>query len=190
MHDNKARIILDLIESPFITVYIYLLQVITIFSASNYYAIGSNKGAYMRLNNQLVPHFVQYISAASQTKELSFKQRMGIVECAALKELAVRMREHRDELEEEFQKYDPDDSGCITIAKWCFVMESVTKLGLPWRLLREKLAPGTDSQSVNYIRTLDLLDTDVIVSKEMKMKLIIYFIFDPHSRFLPDESRG
>ncbi|KRF84893.1 serine/threonine-protein phosphatase rdgC isoform X1 [Drosophila virilis] len=141
-------------------------KVITIFSASNYYAMGSNKGAYMRLNNQLVPHFVQYISAASQTKELSFKQRMGIVECAALKELAVRMREHRDELEADFKKYDPDDSGCITISKWCFVMENVTKLGLPWRLLRDKLAPGTDSQCVNYVRTLDLLDTDVIMEAE------------------------
>jgi len=118
----------------------------------------------MRLNNQLVPHFVQYVSAASQAKRLTFKQRVGIVESAALKELAVRMREHRDELETEFKKYDPDDKGYITIAKWCVVMENVTKLGLPWRLLRDKLAPGTDSQSVHYFRTLDLLDTDVIVS--------------------------
>ncbi|XP_030372419.1 serine/threonine-protein phosphatase rdgC isoform X4 [Scaptodrosophila lebanonensis] len=141
-------------------------KVITIFSASNYYAMGSNKGAYMRLNNQLMPHFVQYISAASQTKRLSFRQRMGIVESSALKELAVRMRDHRDELELEFQKCDPDGSGHITISKWCCVMESVTKLGLPWRLLRDKLAPGTDSQSVNYVTTLDLLDTDVIMEAE------------------------
>lgn len=141
----------------------FLAQVITIFSASNYYAMGSNKGAYMRLNNQLIPHFVQYVSAASQAKRLTFKQRVGIVESAALKELAVRMREHRDELETQFRKYDPHDKGCINIAKWCYVMEEVTKLGLPWRLLRDKLAPGTDSQSVNYFRTLDLLDTDVIV---------------------------
>ncbi|KPU78056.1 uncharacterized protein Dana_GF10046, isoform B [Drosophila ananassae] len=141
-------------------------KVITIFSASNYYAIGSNKGAYIRLNNQLMPHFVQYISAASQTKRLSFKQRMGIVESSALKELAVRMRDHRDELEDEFRKCDPKDSGCISITNWCVVMEKVTKLGLPWRLLRDKLAPGTDSQKVSYYRTLDLLDTDVILEAE------------------------
>ncbi|XP_060656997.1 serine/threonine-protein phosphatase rdgC isoform X1 [Drosophila nasuta] len=141
-------------------------KVITIFSASNYYALGSNKGAYIRLNNQLVPRFVQYISAASQAKKLTFKQRVGIVESAALKELAVKMREYRDELETEFKKYDPDDKGYITISKWCYVMEKVTKLGLPWRLLREKLAPGTDSKSVNYFRTLDLLDTDVILEAE------------------------
>lgn len=111
-----------------------------------------------------MPHFVQYISAASQTKRLSFKQRMGIVESSALKELAVRMRDHRDELEDEFRKCDAKDSGYISISNWCLVMEKVTKLGLPWRLLRDKLAPGTDSQKVNYYRTLDLLDTDVIVS--------------------------
>ncbi|EDW72874.2 uncharacterized protein Dwil_GK16946 [Drosophila willistoni] len=141
-------------------------KVITIFSASNYYAMGSNKGAYMRLNNQLNPYFVQYISAASQTKKLSFRQRMGMVESSALKELAVRLREHRDELETEFRKYDPDDTGLISISKWCFVMEEITKLGLPWRLLRDRLAPGTDNQKVNYLTTLDLLDTDVILEAE------------------------
>ncbi|ALC44362.1 rdgC, partial [Drosophila busckii] len=141
-------------------------KIITIFSASNYYAMGSNKGAYMRLNSQLVPHFVQYVSAASQVKQLSFKQRMGIVESSALKELAVRMREQRTELEAEFKLHDPDNTGSISIAKWCAAMENITKLGLPWRLLRDKLAPGTDSQSVNYIRTLDLLDTDVIMEAE------------------------
>ncbi|KAH8419549.1 hypothetical protein KR222_005062 [Zaprionus bogoriensis] len=141
-------------------------KVITIFSASNYYALGSNKGAYMRLNHLLIPHFVQYVSAASQAKRLTFKQRVGIVESAALKELAVRMREHRDELETQFRKYDPNDKGCISISKWCYVMEEVTKLGLPWRMLRDKLAPGTDSQSVNYFRTLDLLDSDVIMEAE------------------------
>ncbi|XP_034133338.1 serine/threonine-protein phosphatase rdgC isoform X1 [Drosophila guanche] len=141
-------------------------KVITIFSASNYYAIGSNKGAYIRLNNQLMPHFVQYISAASQSKRLSFKQRMGMVESSALKELAVKMRDYRDELEDEFKKFDSDNTGCITITNWCYVMEKVTKLGLPWRLLRDKLAPGTDSHMVNYNTTLDLLDTDVIMEAE------------------------
>lgn len=111
-----------------------------------------------------MPHFVQYISAASQTNKLSFKQRIGIIESAALKELAVRMREHRSELETEFMKCDPNETGLIANTKWCNIMERVTKLGLPWRLLRDKLAPGSDSQHVNYIRTLDFLDTDVIVS--------------------------
>lgn len=46
-------------------------------------------------------------------------------------------------------------------------MEAATHLGLPWRLLREKLAPiHSDAvpTDVNYNLTLQMLDTDLIVS--------------------------
>lgn len=45
-------------------------------------------------------------------------------------------------------------------------MEAATKLGLPWRLLREKLAPPENNgvtTDVNYRKTLEMLDTDLIV---------------------------
>lgn len=46
-------------------------------------------------------------------------------------------------------------------------MESATHLGLPWRLLRDKLAPiqpGFPPLDVHYNLTLELLNTDLIVS--------------------------
>lgn len=46
-------------------------------------------------------------------------------------------------------------------------MEAATHLGLPWRLLRDKLAPiqpDTAQTDVHYKLTLQMLDTDLIVS--------------------------
>ena len=84
---------------------------ITIFSASNYYEIGSNKGAYLKLNPHLDTHFVQYTAAASKTRKLTFRQRVGLVESSAIRELGARLRDRRPELEREFIKRDNDNTG-------------------------------------------------------------------------------
>lgn len=45
-------------------------------------------------------------------------------------------------------------------------MEAATNLGLPWRLLREKLAPidsNTPTPDIRYERTLEMLNSDMIV---------------------------
>lgn len=88
------------------------LQVITIFSASNYYELGSNKGAYLKLvGPQLATHFVQYTSAISKTKRLTFRQRVGLVESSAIRELSAQILSSKKELEAEFKKLDPEDTG-------------------------------------------------------------------------------
>jgi hypothetical protein len=90
----------------------FVSQVITIFSASNYYEVGSNKGAYVKLvGPQLAPHFVQFTTATPRTKKLTFRQRVGLVESSAIRELSGQILAKRDQLLEEFLKYDPEQSG-------------------------------------------------------------------------------
>ncbi|XP_071452640.1 serine/threonine-protein phosphatase rdgC [Hetaerina americana] len=144
-------------------------KVITIFSASNYYEVGSNKGAYLKLlGPELTPHFVQYTSAAStgaggygrsskkggfvvtqggaapgeepQGRQLTFRQRVGLVERSAIRELRGRILTKQDSLMEEFRKTDPSGSGYIPVSSWCSALERKTGLSVPWRMLRDRLA--------------------------------------------------
>ena len=87
-------------------------QVITIFSASNYYELGSNKGAYLKLvGPQLDTHFVQYTAATGKTKRLTFRQRIGLVESSAIRELRGHIVSNRETLEAEFNRADPEFTG-------------------------------------------------------------------------------
>ncbi|KRT80131.1 HLH domain-containing protein [Oryctes borbonicus] len=144
-------------------------KVITIFSASNYYELGSNKGAYLKLvGPQLDTHFVQYTAATGKTKRLTFRQRVGLVESSAIRELRGHIISNREKLESEFRKMDLDQSGYINISDWCRIMESATQLGLPWRLLRDKLVTmELETGKVKYSTTFDKLnDSDISTVQE------------------------
>ncbi|KAL3266411.1 hypothetical protein HHI36_010587 [Cryptolaemus montrouzieri] len=132
-------------------------QVITLFSASNYYEIGSNKGAYLNLlGDELTQHFVQFSSVVGKGRNLNCFQKMSIIESSVVREIQGQITKNQNKLEMEFQKLDPENTGFITIGDWCKTMESSTGLELPWRMLRNKLVTtDADTQLVAYRSTFD-----------------------------------
>ncbi|XP_010131766.1 PREDICTED: serine/threonine-protein phosphatase with EF-hands 1-like, partial [Buceros rhinoceros silvestris] len=125
-------------------------KVITIFSASNYYEEGSNRGAYIKLNPELIPRFVQY-QVSKYTRRQNLPERVGTIESSALKTLQEKIYAHRSELTSAFAQYDTNGTGRISVNDWAAVMESVLQLGLPWRMLRPQLAQMNPDGKVEFM---------------------------------------
>lgn len=92
-----------------------MFQCLTVFSASNYYEEGSNKGAYVRLiggpSEPVEPYFVQFNAATPKLRSMTIRQRVGLVEASALRELRTRIKERQDVLTKTFSSYDADFKG-------------------------------------------------------------------------------
>ncbi|XP_043197465.1 serine/threonine-protein phosphatase with EF-hands pef-1-like isoform X1 [Amphibalanus amphitrite] len=126
---------------------------LTIFSASNYYGPGSNRGAYVVLQGpELRPHFVQF-TAQTKTKYISMRQRVGALEASALAELRNKILASKQVLIHEFKKCDPSRKGLISPADWVSVMEQHCSPNIPWRTLRDKIVPPRPDGQIRYLDT-------------------------------------
>ncbi|KAM7391242.1 hypothetical protein PAMP_021942 [Pampus punctatissimus] len=113
-------------------------KVLTLFSASNYYDVGSNRGAYVKLGPDLVPYLIQY-QASSMIRELTVRQSVGRTERSALKVLREQLFSHKSDLICAFKQFDSNNTGLVSLNDWASAVESVTHLSLPWRMLRGQL---------------------------------------------------
>ncbi|KAF8785413.1 Serine/threonine-protein phosphatase with like protein [Argiope bruennichi] len=131
-------------------------NVITVFSASNYYDTGSNRGAYIKLiGDELIVHPVLYVSS-KLARHATLRQRQGILEQSALRELKRHIASKRFVLMQEFNKRNKAMVSTISLNDWCEAMEAAVGLGLPWRLLCPKLAVyDPEKQLVEYSTTLE-----------------------------------
>ncbi|KAJ8956154.1 hypothetical protein NQ318_020704 [Aromia moschata] len=151
-------------------------SVITIFSASNYYEVGSNNGAYLKLvGPELDTHYVQYM-ASSGKRKLTFYQRMGLVESGAARELKMQIMNNRHRIEAAFAESDPENTGYISITEWCVALEKATGLCIPWRMLKDKLVTiDPETNRVKYQTTFD------IKSDKLNVGIIGYITLDEFS---------
>uniref|UniRef100_A0A669Q3J4 Serine/threonine-protein phosphatase n=1 Tax=Phasianus colchicus TaxID=9054 RepID=A0A669Q3J4_PHACC len=167
-------------------------KVITIFSASNYYEEGSNRGAYIRMNPDLVPHFIQYQVCVSTDKRKNW-ERVKTIEQSALQTLQKRIFIHKQKLMDTFAKYD---SGRISVSDWAAVMESVLQLKLPWRTLKSRLVKTDPDGNVDYMSCFYYMDTvqPTLVETLCKYSRDLQMIFnimdeDQSGLISPDEFR-
>ncbi|XP_031716230.1 serine/threonine-protein phosphatase with EF-hands 2 [Anarrhichthys ocellatus] len=143
-------------------------RVLTIFSASNYYEVGSNRGAYIRMGPDLVPHFIQY-QASRTCRELTLRQSVGWIERSALRALREQLFVHKSDLISAFQEFDPNNKGMISLRHWASATERVLNLGLPWRVLRPQLVSSTQCGMVDYqlwIRELSITEPKLEISDD------------------------
>ncbi|KAJ6667587.1 hypothetical protein lerEdw1_016708 [Lerista edwardsae] len=158
-------------------------KVITIFSASNYYEEGSNRGAYIKLNPDLTPRFVQYQVSKSTCKKQTLHQRVATIELSALKCLREKLYTHKSELIAAFRRYDQNGTDLLTIkrnalltgrispSQWASAVESVLHLGLPWRTLRSRLVHQAQDGSIIYRSSFDDLEIKLPI-KEVQPSLV------------------
>ncbi|KAJ7319571.1 hypothetical protein JRQ81_019082 [Phrynocephalus forsythii] len=145
-------------------------KVITIFSASNYYEEGSNRGAYIKLNPDLIPRFVQY-QVSKSTRKQTLLQRVTAIELSALKCLREKLYAHKSELIAAFRHYDPNNTGKISPTEWASAMESVLHLDLPWRTLRSRLVYTAQDGNIEYFSSFEDLEIKLPI-KEVHSSLV------------------
>ncbi|XP_069868371.1 serine/threonine-protein phosphatase with EF-hands 2 [Dipodomys merriami] len=146
-------------------------KVLTIFSASNYYEVGSNRGAYVKLGTSLTPHIVQY-QANKATHKLTMRQRISRVEVSALRALREKLFAHSSDLLGEFKKHDAEETGFITLSDWAAAVESVLRLGLPWRMLRPQLVSSSTDNALEYKTWLEDLAKEQLSRENIQSSLL------------------
>ncbi|XP_010594134.2 serine/threonine-protein phosphatase with EF-hands 1 [Loxodonta africana] len=138
-------------------------KVITVFSASNYYEEGSNRGAYLKLGYSMVPRFVQY-QVTKSTCPRPLYQRVSTIESSAIRILKERMIARKTDLVHAFELHDRSKSGRLSLSQWAFSMESILELNLPWRSLSSRLVNTDKDGNIDYMSSFQ----DVQIQKPVK----------------------
>ncbi|KAF3851361.1 hypothetical protein F7725_013133 [Dissostichus mawsoni] len=107
---------------------------------------GKQQGGLREVGSRPCALLVQY-QASSMIRELSVRQSAGRSERSANKVLREQLFAHKSDLICAFKKLDSENKGRVSLADWASAVESVMRLGLPWRIMRSQLVTGRPADS-------------------------------------------
>uniref|UniRef100_A0AAV1VFX8 EF-hand domain-containing protein n=1 Tax=Peronospora matthiolae TaxID=2874970 RepID=A0AAV1VFX8_9STRA len=121
-------------------------MLVTLFSASNYCGKANNLGCFMHIpSGRGKPAFFQYMANAES-------RDMAVSNLDALFSLIVQ---YRSDLVQEFEEFDEEESGKVTVEVWGAIMEDVLDLSLDWHALQPLLTALDEEGLVPYNDFLD-----------------------------------
>ncbi|CAI9734512.1 serine/threonine-protein phosphatase with EF-hands 2-like [Octopus vulgaris] len=134
-------------------------QVLTIFSASNYYERGSNKGAFViyrgdEKNLSIIP----FVSNEDALNNLNIKDQIISLEISAFSKIKQMISLKLPELKEALSQYDKDGTGTVSAKDFSTCLGAVLKLKVPWRLIINRICDVDSDNMVHYENTFKILD--------------------------------
>jgi serine/threonine-protein phosphatase with EF-hand domain len=92
------------------------------------------------------------------TSRLTFRDKVNSIESSAIRDLLQKFKQNQHALMEEFKSRDKIGSKVLQIHDWSQAIDSVLNLGLPWRILRSRLADLNENGLVLYETTFGKYD--------------------------------
>ncbi|GAB1604492.1 hypothetical protein Ahia01_000730700 [Argonauta hians] len=139
--------------------YTHNRNVLTIFSSSNYYEDGSNKGAYIIYNGDINNlNIIAYVSNLDKMKTLNIREQTIAMETSAFSKIKQLMRSKLPQLKEEIRKYDPEQTGLVTAENFCKCLSAELPLKITWHLIVRRICEVNKNGMIDYKRTFSRLE--------------------------------
>jgi len=124
-------------------------RLMTLFSASRYCGLQTNKGAFLTMKNDLQPEIQQFYAHPLQDSHWTKPAEVGAREQAAMahvleedmiKMIIVTLLNHKPSLYWYYTQVDKEKTGWASIEEWATGLKTVLELDLPFASLAGRLA--------------------------------------------------
>eukprot|EP00904_Undaria_pinnatifida_P006940 jgi/Undpi1/3376/HiC_scaffold_15.g06749.m1 len=134
-------------------------RLITLFSASRYCGMQTNKGAFLTIGPELQPEIQQfYAHSVSDTcfdQEKIQRETEEKLETEAVNMIIERLLDNKPSLYWHYTREDREKSGTVTKVQWANGLKLVLNLDVPFISYVERLTEVEESGLINYTKFLE-----------------------------------